>query len=75
LLLVGIKADGAKVHTNFKELIVQLKENGKDDDILLLVAVNYIKHLNTLVLYTLQSPFLVIEGDVKLNGLDFNDWI
>jgi dihydrofolate reductase len=49
--------DGAKVHTNFKELIVQLKENGKDDDILLLVAVNYIKkHLNTLVLYTYKNP-------------------
>jgi dihydrofolate reductase len=53
------KAD-AKVHTNFKELIVQLKENGKDDDILLLV-VNYIKkHLNTLVLYTYKNHLLKV---------------
>jgi hypothetical protein len=36
------------------------------------VAVNYIKKRSSL--YTPRT-ILVIEGDVKLNGLDFNDWI
>jgi dihydrofolate reductase len=69
------KADGAKVHTNFKELIVQLKENGKDDDIFIIgggeLYKEAFKHACTLYLTRIHS---VIEGDVKLNGLDFNDW-